>query len=150
MSIPSPEIGLKGLTLVSYAASSALLAFASYIDLTRLRLSFRGRRPPSFGGVTVLAARGEVRTSFLSISDTLEPPATSTHFGRAASNLMLTVALKLKNGDRIPDELRPENHSPLGATRFEKSVKTHGPAHAHHPVQEASVDTPTAFEGEWL
>ena len=42
---------------------------------------------------------------------------------------MLTVALKLKNGDRIPDELRPENHSPLGATRFEKSVKTHGPAH---------------------
>ena len=77
-------------------------------------------------------------------------PFTSTHFGSAASNLMLTVALKLKNGDRIPDELRPENHSPLGATRFEKSVKTHGPAHAHHPVQEASVDTPTAFEGEWL
>ena len=59
-------------------------------------------------------------------------PFTSTHFGRAASNLMLTVALKLKHGDRIPDELRPENHSPLGATRFEKSVKTHGPAHAAH------------------
>ena len=42
-------------------------------------------------------------------------PFTSTHFGRAASNLMLTVALKLKHGDRIPDELRPENHSPLGS-----------------------------------
>ena len=77
-------------------------------------------------------------------------PFTSTRFGRAAANLMDTVALKLKHGDRVPDELRPENHSPLGATRFEKSVKTHGPAHAHHPVQEASVDTPTAFEGEWL
>ena len=23
-------------------------------------------------------------------------------------------------------------------------------ASAYHPVQEASVDTPTAFEGEWL
>ena len=42
-------------------------------------------------------------------------PFTSTRFGRAAANLMDTVALKLKHGDRIPDELRPENHSPLGA-----------------------------------
>ena len=42
-------------------------------------------------------------------------PFTSTHFGRAAANLMDTVALKLKHGDRVPEELRPENHSPLGA-----------------------------------
>ena len=77
-------------------------------------------------------------------------PFTSTRFGRAAANLMDTVALKLKHGDRVPDELRPEKHSPLGATRFEKSVKTHGPAHANHPAQEVSVDTPTAFEDQWL
>ena len=54
--------------------------------------------------------------------------------------------------DDLPpaDELRPENHSPLDGTR-EKSVKTHGPAHAaHHPVQEVSADTPTAFEDQWL
>ena len=42
-------------------------------------------------------------------------PFTSTRFGRAAANLMDTVALKLKHGDRVPEELRPENHSPLGA-----------------------------------
>ena len=41
--------------------------------------------------------------------------AITTHFGRAAANLMDTVALKLKHGDRVPEELRPENHSPLGA-----------------------------------
>ena len=77
-------------------------------------------------------------------------PFTSTRFGRAAANLMDTVALKLKHGDRVPDELRPENHSPLSAPP-EKSAKTHGPAHAaHHPVQEVSADTPTAFEDQWL
>ena len=42
--------------------------------------------------------------------------AITTHFGRAAANLMDTVALKLKHGDRVPEELRPEKHSPLGAT----------------------------------
>ena len=70
---------------------------------------------------------------------------------------MDTVALKLKHGDRVPDELRPENHSPLGAprtvaTRALESGRTPPgtTAHAHHTVQEASVDTPTAFEDEWL
>ena len=47
----------------------------------------------------VLATRGEIRQVLL--------------FGRAAANLMDTVALKLKHGDRVPEELRPENHSPL-------------------------------------
>ena len=47
---------------------------------------------------------------------------------------MLTVALKLKNGDRIPDELRPENHSPLGATRAQDTVFFHSARRPHNQL----------------
>ena len=39
--------------------------------------------------------------------------STSEIFGRAPENLVDSAVLRLRNGGRVPRELRPEDHSPL-------------------------------------